>query len=201
MRRQKAWFGADPGGAQTFGVALLRDNDECVTGVVSCADEAMDWLFQRDADISAAAIDAPLWWSSGKSGDRKADCYLRKTYKISAGTVQTINSLRGAALVQGVMLAIRLREKYPSLPVTEAHPKALLKALNLDPQNWSEIAKKFDLKALERNDENERDAVLAAVAAREGSEGKWPKDLTRERLPSEQDPGAVPWGPVHYWWP
>ena len=205
MTRPKAWFGADPGGANAFGVALLHDDATFDTHVVSCADEAVEWLIERKADISAAAIDAPLWWSSGKGGDRMADCYLRKTYKISAGTVQAMNSLRGAALVQGVMLAIRLRERLPPLSITEAHPKALLKALKIDTatsdQTWRDLVNLFGLRGDEPNTEHERDAVLAAVAAREGSADRCVRDLARDQLSSEQDPATVPWGPVHYWWP
>jgi hypothetical protein len=58
--------------------------------------------------------------STKQSSDREADRWIRKTYRIASGTVQTANSLRGAALVQGAMFVQRLREKFPGVPVTDA---------------------------------------------------------------------------------
>lgn len=40
-----------------------------------------------------------------------------------------LNSLWGAALVQGMMFVARLRQKFPGVPVTETHPKATAVAL------------------------------------------------------------------------
>jgi len=207
-----AWFGADPGGAEAFGVALLRPDGTFESAVVSCADDATKWLSRKAVTILAAGIDAPLWWSSGNSGDRAADRYLRKRFKLSGGAVQAANSLRGAVLIQGALLAMWLRRQSPKLPITEAHPKALLKALWPDLSKsgppWEKIAKCFQLEGPEPDDDerkDKRDALLAAVAAREGSAGLWKCDLALCERPKEeqdpQDPDAVPWGPVHYWWP
>jgi predicted nuclease with RNAse H fold len=200
-----AWFGADPGGANAFGVALLGPDGSFESAVVSCADGAFKWLEERTDSVDAAGIDAPLWWSSEAGGDRCADRILRKT---RARPIQPANCLRGAALVQGVMLAIRLRERSLTREITEVHPKALLRAMSLsegdDDAQWMKIAEKFGLigeKPQEQKD-HKRDALLAAVAAREGSAGQWRHDLALcKRLGGEQDPTAVPWGPVHYWWP
>ena len=206
------WFGADPGGANGFGVALLRADGSFETGVVSCADAAMEWLPDRVETILAAAIDAPLWWSSGRSGERMADKFVREClHKASAkdvgGTVQSANSLRGAVLIQGVLLATALRRQWRELPITEAHPKALLKAIWPQAAKgdslWEKIARYYGLTGtpLGSDREHERDAVLAALAAREGYQRKWARDLARERSQSEQDPASLPWGPVSYWWP
>jgi predicted nuclease with RNAse H fold len=201
-----AWFGADPGGDKAFGVALLHTDASFETSVVSCADDAMGWLLGKAATILAVGIDAPLWWSSGKSGDREVDQYLRKRFNISGGTVQAANSLRGAVLIQGVLLATLLRGRFPQLPITESHPKALLKALKLATKDrnapWKTIAESFSLAGGEPQSEHERDALLGAVASREGSTGAWTCDLAlRGRPRCEQDPATVPWGPVSYWWP
>jgi len=208
-----AWFGADPGGANAFGVALLGPDGSFESAVVSCADGAFKWLEERTDSIEAAGIDAPLWWSSGESGDRHADRAIReKLRRVNAkdigGTVQSANSLRGAVLIQGAMLAARLRDKFPKLPLTEAHPKALLKALWPDLSKsgppWEKIAKHFQLEGSEPDDDDrkdKRDALLAAVAAREGAAGGWKCDLAKKRCAFEQDPDRVPWGPVSYWWP
>jgi hypothetical protein len=49
--------------------------------------------------------------------------------------------------------------------------------------------------------EHERDAILSAVAAREGFEGRWSNDLALNRLQSEQDPRSYRLAPIHYFWP
>jgi predicted nuclease with RNAse H fold len=186
------WFGADPGGEGNFGVAILREDGSFDTAVCSCADEAVAWLKETP---SAAGIDAPLWWSSGKHGWRKADCWLRerlKEHHQSPKVVVESNGLVGAVLVQGVMLAVRLRERFPSLPITEAHPGALRRG-------WPKLVEGLGLELPEN--EHKRDALLAAVAAREGFLERWHCNLADDRCPLEQDPAKVPHGPIVYWWP
>lgn len=188
-----SWIGADPGGKNAFGVASLAPDGQVRTMLVSCADEAVASIGAQPLGVG---VDAPLWWSSGMSSDRKADRWIRKTYHIPSGTVQTANSLRGAALVQGQMFVQRLRERFPTVQVTEAHPKAVAMALG----GWSSEAV-ARLACNAAPDEHQRDAVMAAIAAREGFEGRWPLDLSHARLASEQDPATYWLGPVHYFWP
>ena len=82
-------------------------------------------------------IDAPMWWSASRGGGRKADEKLRKRYGISSGTVQSVNSLKGAALIGGALLASRVRQEFPGTRITESHPKALLRALQLDETSFA----------------------------------------------------------------
>jgi predicted nuclease with RNAse H fold len=189
------WVGIDPGGKDAFGVAILNDDGTFSTHCLSCADDAIKRLGERPAGIG---IDAPMWWSSGRSGDRQADQWIRKQYpQIHPGTVQTANSLRGAALVQSVLFAERARQLFPAVPITEAHPKAVLRALNL---RWSEFCSIFSIRGIEEND-HRRDALVSAVTAREGFEGRWPIDLSINRHEYEQDPSAYWLAPMHYFWP
>jgi predicted nuclease with RNAse H fold len=194
------WFGADPGGKGTFGIAKLEADGSFETWCRSSVDEALQLIDGAEA----VGIDCPMWWTSGEGGGRRVDAWLRSTYKIPSGTVQSVNSLRGAAVVQGIMLAMRLRKSTPNLPITEAHPKALLKALQLTRVPWTKIAETFDLNEELPQPPNEhcRDALLSAIAAREGARGKW-RDLSVEvnRDPGELDPKQLWFGPVSYWWP
>lgn len=194
------WFGADPGGDGNFGIAALHADGSFETWCCSSVDEAVRLV--GEASTVGVGIDCPLWWTSAAGGGRYVDARLRHTYNIHPGTVQSVNSLRGSVVVQGVMLAMRLRERSPNLPITEAHPKALLKALKLAPAPWSEIAEKFGLEIDEPVlwDEHRRDALLSAVAAREGSLAKW-RDLSVKRSPEELDPKRMRFGSVDYWWP
>lgn len=199
----RVWVGADPGGKNNFGIALLNSSGATRSACVDCADQAIDWLqcaMQASTTVAGAGVDCPLWWSSGPSGGRSSDQWLRDTYRLSGGQVQASNSLKGAALVQGAMFVVRLRERFPSVPVTESHPKALLSALRIP--SLDSFANQFGLKApIESASLHERDAVVSAVAAREGFEGRWAVDLTSHRGPSEQDPASYWLAPVHYFWP
>jgi predicted nuclease with RNAse H fold len=187
------WIGADPGGKDAFGIAILAEGGDPITKCVSCADEAVRLVTRRPSGVG---VDAPLWWSSRPSAERDADRWIRKTYGIRSGTVQTPNSLRGAALVQAAMFVQRLREKYPEVPVTEAHPKAVAFALG----GWnSPLVLALQNQAF--TDEHQRDACLAAVAAREGFSGRWKRDLSLNRSQSEQDPKSFWLAPIHYFWP
>ena len=194
MANERIWIGVDPGGRSSFGLAMLRGDATVRTTSISCALEALEWI----EDVpDGAGIDAPMWWSSGLSGDRQADRWIRRTYGIRAGTVQATNSLQGACLVQGVLFAEGLRRRYPHIHITEAHPKAVLRALGIShDQFFSQYGVDPDT-----TDEHERDAVIAAVAAREGFSERWPRDLALERLESEQDPSGYWLAPMHYFWP
>ena len=191
-----AWFGADPGGKDKFGVAALRADGSFDTWCCSSVDQAVRLIDTPEA----IGIDCPMWWTSAIGGGRRVDAWLRRTYGIRSGTVQSVNSLRGAVVVQGIMLAMRLRKRLPDLPITETHPKALLAALALNSAPWSRLAEMFGLKGDAPLGTHRRDALLSAVATREGACGRW-HDLSANRDPEELDPKQLWFGPVAYWWP
>lgn len=196
---EKCWIGADPGGKGRFGVAALMPDQTVRTWCVSCAEEAVEHAVAvAGHDLAGVGVDSPLWWSAGLSGDRKADQWLRKTYNLSGGTVQASNSLRGAALIQGALFVEHMRIHNDGVQVTETHPKALLKAMGIE--SGSDFFARFSIKA-EYRTEHERDAIISAVAAREGFEGRWVRDLSLDRLAGEQDPRQYWLAPVHYFWP
>ena len=198
MTSESVWIGADPGGKGKFGVALL-EGQVVTKAAVDCADDAVAFIRGHlDGRPAGVGVDAPLWFASGPSGDRHADQWLRKRYGFTWGQVQAANSLRGAALSQGAMFVQRVREVYAEVPVTETHPKALLKALTGG--DWSAFARRFQVDVA-LTGEDERDAIVSAVAARESFEERWTHDLSATRLPSEQDPKAYWLAPVQYCWP
>lgn len=154
-------LGFDPGGAGRFGWCAALDSHKLPLSLVAAgtADDARSAVgaavaaVPRGEVVAAAGIDAPLVWS--RSGPRNADRVVRNAIKNAgaphpAGTVQDVNSLRGACLVQGFLAAVELRERFPALPLTEAHPKAL---------RWLSS----DASEIDRSSEHERDAILAAV--------------------------------------
>lgn len=173
-----------------------------ISDVVSSVDGAIEFYGSHvgNAPPSAVGIDAPLWWSSRRSGGRKVDCLLRARYSLSGGQVQQPNSLRGAAVLQAAMLIVRLREAYPTLPVTETHPKALLSGVFGG--SFPAFARKFGLSAAPQT-EHERDAVIGAIAARQAfsSARTWKHDLSLDLYSEEQDPKSYWLAPVSYVWP
>jgi len=196
MVPQDVWIGADPGGKCKFGLAIIQ-GDSAQTLCVSSVVEAVDVLLQKELLPTGVGIDAPLWWSAGPAGNRLADLWIRKEYALGSNNVQSVNSMWGAVLVQGVMFVEQLRLHFPHVRVTEAHPKAVLKHFE---GGWPEFALLYGLQEAVTN-EHERDALIAAVAAREGFSQRWPRDLSEERALEEQDPQNHWIGPVHYWWP
>ena len=196
------WIGADPGGAGKFGVAVLDSDGSATTALVDCTDEAFAYVLEhiREESPQAVGIDAPLWWSSGRSGSRSADLRLKNQYPNRASSVQAINSLWGSVLIQGVLFAHLLRARFPKIGLTEAHPKLVLAAAGRD--YWQRILEGLTSNVtLDDPKDDRRDALIAAVAAREGSCGAWPEDLFRDLPPSEANPSASWLGPIHYYWP
>ena len=197
------WVGADPGGKGNFGVALVDGSGKTRCKTVSSVHEAMEWIKEAGTPLDIG-IDAPMWWSADVSGGRRADERLKTAYKPKIGqTVQPVNSLRGAAIAGGLLFASRMREAFPRVRITESHPKALLKAL------WPEAdaAAAFAAFAMRFgidnawSDEHQRDAVIAAVCAREGFCGRWRVDLSKDRSKLEQNPQSYWLAPVSYFWP
>lgn len=201
MDRRAVWIGADPGGAGNFGVAELFQDGNTRTACVSSAREAAEWI---QGTPLGAGIDAPMWWSARASGDRKADVCLRRRYgNVSPGKVLAINSLYGAVLAQGAMLAVELRGRYPKLPITESHPGLFLRAWGRcfdEKQRFDALKRGFKIHAEPGISDHERDAVIAALAAREGFTRNWTNDLALKRFPEEQDPTTYWLAPMHYWW-
>jgi predicted nuclease with RNAse H fold len=124
--------------------------------------------------INAVGIDAPLFWNS--AGDRAADRTVRRAITrlgSSGGTVSSVNSLRGACLIQGILVAMMCQQKTAkAIPITEAHPKALLWLVGKataegrpDSIAMSDLNEYVDVSAIQETSAHERDAVLGAIAA------------------------------------
>ncbi len=87
-------------------------------------------------------------------------------------SVQSLNGLPGAVLVQGMMLACEARKHWKDVKITETHPRALLKAMDLNKEPWSTIAGKLDFDGREPETVDQFDALLSAAVARNGF-GQW----------------------------
>ncbi|MFN0150835.1 MAG: hypothetical protein ACKVU1_09045 [bacterium] len=144
----------------------------------------------KGTPVACAAIDGPLVWS--RSGSRRCDQALRRAIAVRGapspgGTVQEVNSLRGACLAQAVLAASAIREELPGLPITEAHPKVLLFLLE-----------HAILAGMLRLREHARDAALATISgwASIHQPSGW-SDLYRD----ERNLYHLIDAPVSYWMP
>lgn len=201
-RTKNILLGLDPGGIGNFGwcVADAETNlpiKILATGTANHAQAAITAVKKHLANmpislnVIAVGIDSPLFWTA--DGDREADIFVRNAIKAKGaknvyGTVQNVNALRGACLVQGILSARLLRDIYPKIRITESHPKALLKLLEHDLVEY--------IGRLPAS-EHERDAALGALAAwyMLNPNTTWHNLFDYERFP------FAPVSLVEYWMP
>ena len=190
-------IGFDPGGKKAFGWAVLTASGQEITLIASgtCSNATEVIAAASEACPSspvAVAVDAPLFWIP--AGDRKADRIVRKMVCNSggnSGTVNHINSMRGACLVQGILVARMAVSKWTSTSLTEAHPKALL--------GVSTHAREFvKTVASSLSNEHERDAALAAFTALNfAAQTQGWHDLAIDEIDAHHPVGKQ----VAYWFP
>lgn len=208
-------LGFDPGGSDGFGWCVLQDapyapvaiHNAGVSDNAAAAFAAVVSCVPKDSIVLSAGIDAPMFWNP--AGDRQADRTVRASVKAKGaaspgGTVQAVNSLRGACVTQGIMIASLLRDRWPHLPITEAHPKAYLWTTGMagigKPADAITLAslKEFAPSATLSASEHARDAAIAAFAswAMTHRVKGW-RDLFRE----EAKPYVPIPEPIAYWYP
>ena len=177
----KVHIGLDPGGAGAFGWCVLGDAPQIPLQFVASgvADHALGAV-QRSLAILAsthtavgAGIDAPLFWR--RDGDREVDRQVRTSIislGANSGTVNHVNSLRGACLVGGMTAAMLLRAWVPGICLSEAHPKAALWLLGIakrgSPRSTialSALGAQLSVLPPRTVSDHERDAALAALSA------------------------------------
>ena len=167
-------LGFDPGGKGNFGWSICKVADgnlqpPAKTGLANDAWDAMNKVeaaIPGNSTVLAAGIDAPLFWSM--TGNRQADVLLRKALKDTqfptpSGTVQAVNSLRGACVVQGPLLVKHLDDRW-DLSITESHPKALYHLLRYTAQPNPDMVDMVE-RLIAGLTDHQRDATLSAVSA------------------------------------
>ena len=202
--------GYDPGGNDTHGVAALLVADgqpiQLSFSTVRNAEAAVQW-FTAEGIPRAAGIDTLTVLSTGDSGWRPADRWLRARYPEVQNSVVNPNYLQGAMALNGLAVMDSLRSACNSVLITETHPKVLYFCLsglrydykaNRDAMNthisaWTGLT-------VDTANGHEWDAVVSCFAVFEGMLGRWPGDL--HRLPKATGESLVqPVGPSHYYWP
>ena len=173
------YLGFDPGGAGAFGWCLAEGNalplHVIETGVGDHAQNALDGALAvaGKRTINGVGIDAPLFWR--RDGDRQVDQLVRtQIVELGSpgGTVNSVNSMRGACLVQGVAIGMLLRQTLgPDTPISESHPKAALWLLQVATRRKPPAAISLTQMPvyftgnIQHKSDHERDAAMGALSA------------------------------------
>ena len=173
------YVGFDPGGIGAFGWAVLSGKAFPLQlvgcGTADHAQSAFEAARRCAGDkFNAVGIDAPLFWNP--AGDRYADQIVRTAItKLGSrgGTVGSVNSLRGACLIQGILVAMMCQQMLDQgSHITEAHPKALLWLLGKatrthrpDMIALNDLHDYFVMSGTQGANDHERDASLGAISA------------------------------------
>lgn len=204
------YLGYDPGGGGAHGVAVI-DGGQALCGTMLSAQHAIDWFHERcsEREPSAFGVDTLTLWSTGPAGWRPADRALRAAYPVVATSITAPNSLFGAMIINGIAVALALRDAFKGLKITETHPKVVYFALTKSVCDFAQFRERMvqnlvDWVALgpcSVGSEHSWDALLSAFAAREWDTGNWPNDL--HQLARNDGETLIPaHGPeAHYAWP
>lgn len=210
-------FGFDPGGVsnRANGVALLHCPPEgeptAVVNSLGWADEVLTWLEEQVGDrrLDGAGIDTLLTWSTARCGTRPIDQTLRDRYQEVRASILDSNSIYGSMAVQGMAVAMKLRQKWPGLHLNETHPKVLYYALSRPRQKYAYgrgmvdwLLQQFQSGLQLRkpiDNEHEWDALMSAWATWKGLSRAWQADLM-DSVPSAERL-LYPVGPVSFYWP
>lgn len=203
-------LGYDPGGDGTHGVAALEIQAgiprAVKTGTLETA-EAVIRFFTVQSDVLAIGLDTLTCWSTGNAGWRPADRWLRSQYPEVRNSVVSPNGLFGSMGLNGPAVLQEVRKSFPSLVVTETHPKVLYWVMAQERYGYLQHQAKMEALLsremeilLKTESEHAWDAAISALAALRGYSGQWRNDL--HCLPTEKSERLVwPCGETHYFWP
>ncbi|MFH0823494.1 MAG: hypothetical protein V2B18_12140 [Pseudomonadota bacterium] len=172
-----------------------------------CVDEALAWMRRLveksgESRVTAVGIDSYLSWSSGPSGWRPMDLFLRQRYPTVMNSVFSSNSASGSMAIQGMAMALRLRQLWPDVLLNETHPKVLYNALTHQRYSSGRAMNQWLLEQFNPPltvpiyNEHQWDALLSAWATLMGMRGQWERDLMADAADL-----LFPAGDVTYYWP
>ena len=203
-------IGYDPGGngAHGFAQATIRDGviREVTTETLATVEKVTEQILDTKT-LLGLGIDTLTCWSTGPSGWRPADRWLRRNYDRPKNSVKAPNSLRGSMIVTGIALLASARQAYPELFVTETHPKLLYYAFYREDYDYvgktalmnRRLGDLLGTEVKPLNDD-EWDAAISILPVVRGLNGSWRHDL--HTLPTNSDERLVcPCGTTTYVWP
>lgn len=205
--------GYDPGGNDKHGLAIGKYEDgHCISieiDTLPYAESVIDRLLSVPG-LLALGVDTLVCWSTGRSGDRPADKWLRSHYSGVRNSIQSPNSLYGAMALSGASVISSLNRERPGLHITETHPKVLYYALSGEkydatvPDNMKRSLSEWLGCETDIRNEHQFDAAISVYAAYKGLRGDWTRDLFDDKESGGEDTALrliCPAGTAHYWWP
>lgn len=203
-------LGYDPGGDGKHGVAFATCEKGVVTGCELTTLRTAEQVIAATADYTdliAVGIDTLTCWSTGPSGWRPADRWLKKRYKPITHSIASANSLFGSMGLNGMAVLLALRACNPALVVCETHPKVLhfaLQGAKYDYRNNRPEMDKFLSQAISQpintSNDHEWDAAISVYAVMQGMAGRWSHDL-HAIAPDPGEQIIEPCDTTYYWWP
>jgi len=204
------FLGYDPGGNNCHGLAELHVENGKATRLVTTTLDTVEKVvshLENLPSLTALGVDTLTCWSTGPSGWRPADRWLRQRYPQVRNSVVSPNGLYGSMGLNGMAVLVVARRRFPGLLITETHPKVLY---------WEIAQKRYDFEtdrqimdetlaeqlgiAVAPQTEHEWDAAVSALAALRSAEGRWSNDL--HKIETESNERLIePCGPTHYSWP
>lgn len=201
--------GYDPGGNKRHGVALLLMNNEIIDGIetktFNTAAEVIRF-FKDCKQLIGLGVDTLTCWSTGQSGWRPADRWLREEYKNVRNSVVSPNGLYCSMALNGMIVLLSVRDKNRDIFITETHPKVLYYHLTKQKYNYDKNGKMDRWlsdhlgQPLKTANEDEWDAAFSAYAAFQSLTRAWERDL--HQLPTNNNESIVyPCGITFFFWP
>lgn len=203
-------LGYDPGGDGKHGVAFVACEKGVVTGCKLATLRTAEQVIEAAAeytDLIAVGIDTLTCWSTGPSGWRPADRWLKKRYKQITHSIASANSLFGSMGLNGMSVLLALRASNPALVISETHPKVLHFALQGTKYDYESSRPEMDeflsqviSQPITTSNDHEWDAAISVYAVMQGLAGQWSIDL-HAIAPGQGEQIIEPCGPTFYWWP
>ncbi len=203
-------IGYDPGGNDSHGLARLFFNNSLIAEAITetlIDSEQVIRVIENESSLLAVGVDTLTYWSTGRSGWRPADLWLRTRYREVQNSIVNPNNLKGAMALNGMAVLCALRTKRPDIFITETHPKILFWSMTRtrhDYKNNQSLMKEKLIACLGidilPNNEHEWDAAISAFAALQGLTERWKRDL--HEIPCTAGERLItPCGKTHYFWP
>jgi hypothetical protein len=202
--------GYDPGGNNKDGLVFLtvKNGKPDKISIKTCRNsESVICEILKSDNIIGLGADTLSCWSTGNSGWRPADTWLREKYPAVRNGVINPNYLSGAMGINGMSVLIEVAKNLRDIILSETHPKVLYYALTQKKYDYAKdtdemnifLSDKLALEIATKND-HEWDAVFSAYALFMGVTGKWKLDLHKLDI-RENERIVKPCGKTYYYWP
>ena len=203
--------GYDPGGNDDHGLATAEVQDGRIDRVTTKTLANVEEVLASIPKVQplGLGIDTLTCWSTGRSGWRPADRWLRDEYPVVRNSVQAPNSLSGAMIVSGMAVLLAVRRAFPGIFVTETHPKVLYYALCEEKHDFngpnrsvmnSRLSGLLDDVDVEPRDDHQWDAAISILPVVRWLDESWQNNL-HDPWTDPDERLVQPCGGTAYVWP